>query len=440
MWEYLPPRIRLRSKPRLSAQNARRLVEDFAKFRDRLPRPLEPYIRDTYGIDLTSDYGGLKLKNPFGKASGQLSLARHQVEKDAESGLGFVVLKTVIAQDRTGEQTMGEWAIPETRMVVERIRGRSGVGGWTVTWKGRGWFDTFQAYLNFFDEALAVGSDAGMPVAPSVKYHLPTPEENSWKEEEYTFTTGALVEVWNRHHASLPMPLEKDFSPTLAGSARAAQQEKILEWLTTVPRLIHRAAPGKVSVGLKIFNTLFEDSFQLQMLEAVHAVPPGEARADFLIYANRLFDPAKQFEDKVGVAYGGPDLSDRNLAVLEEFLSAPSMQRSGLAGEHAGPALLPVSASGDIHSGRMAAEYLLRGASSFQMHTLFQLPDDEFAMRAGSKTEKALHRLLFHPEDGFLAWILDLRERLGWKREASVLAMAEWCRKNWNEMIERLRD
>ena len=424
----------------MSAQNVRRLVEDFEKFRGGLPRPLEPYIRDTYGIDLGSDYGGLKLKNPFGKASGQLSLARHQVEKDAEAGLGFVVLKTVIAQDRAGEQTMGEWAIPETRMLVERIRGRSGVEGWTVTWKGRGWFDTFQAYLNLFDEALSVADAVGMPVAPSVKYHLPTPKESSWKEEEYTFTTGALVEVWNRHHASQPMPLEKDFSPTLAGSERAAQQEKILEWLTTVPRLIHRAAPGKVSVGLKMFNTLFEDSFQLQMLEAVHAVPPGEARADFLIYANRLFDPAKQFEDKVGVAYGGPDLSDRNLAVLEEFLSAPSTQRPGLAGEHVGPALLPVSASGDIHSGRMAAEYLLLGASSFQMHTLFQLPDDEFAMRAGSKTEKALHRLLFHPEDGFLAWILDLRERFGWRREASVLEMAEWCRKNWNEMIERLSD
>ena len=140
MWEYLPPKIRLRGAPRPGAANARQLAKDFERFHDGLPRPLEPYIRDTYGIDLSSDYGGLKLKNPFGKASGQLSLARHQVEKDAEAGLGFVVLKTVIAQDRAGEQTMGEWAIPETRMMVERIRGRSGVGGWTVTWKGRGWF------------------------------------------------------------------------------------------------------------------------------------------------------------------------------------------------------------------------------------------------------------------------------------------------------------
>lgn len=438
MWEYLPARIRLRGKPRLSAQNVRRLTEDSEKFREELPRPFEPYICDTYGIDLTSIYGGLQLKNPFGKASGQLSLARHQVEKDAEAGLGFVVLKTVVAQNRAGEQTMGEWVIPETRMIIERIRGRSGVEGWTVTWKGRGWFDTFQSYLNLFDEALCVGDAVGMPVVPSVKYHLPTPAEDSWNEGEYNFTTGALAEIWDRHHARQAMPLEKDFSPTLAGSERAAQQEKILEWLTTIPRLIHRAAPGKVSVGLKAFNTLFEDSFQLQMLEAVHTVPAGEERADFLVYANRLFDPAKTFEDKVGVAYGGPDLSDRNLAVLERFLSARASSQLGGAGDAAGTALLPVSASGDIHSGRIAAEYLLRGASSFQMHTLFQLPDNEFALRGGSKTEKALHHLLFHPEDGFLAWILELRERFGWKREANVLEIAEWCRKNWEEVIEGL--
>jgi hypothetical protein len=432
MWEYLPPKIRLRGAPRIGERFARQLAGDFERFRDGLPRPLEAYVLSTYGIDLESDYGGLTLKNPFGKASGQLSLARHQVEKDAEAGLGFVVLKTVIAQDRSGEQTMHEWAIPETRMLVERIRGRSGVDGWTVTWKGRGWFDTFEAYLQFFDEALTVGGGASMPVVPSVKYHLPTPEEDLWKEEEYTFTTVALVEIWAKHHGARPMPLEKDFSPTLAGSERAAQQAKILEWLGTVSGLIHRAAPGRISVGLKIFNTLFEDSFQLRMLDVVHAIPWGEERCDFLIYANRLFDPAKKFEDKVGVAYGGPDLSDRNLAALERFLSAQFETPGGFE-------LLPVGATGDIHSGRLAAEYLLRGASSFQMHTLFQLPDAEFAMRSGSKTDKALHHLLFHPEEGFLAWILDLRSRLGWKPEANVREMAEWCQRNWKGMVETLK-
>lgn len=436
MWEFLPPKIRLSGNPRLREQDALQLRKDYERFRAGLPRPLESYILSTYGIDLTSDYGGLKLKNPFGKASGQLSLARHQVVKDAEAGLGFVILKTLIAQDRAGEQTMGEWAIPETRMLVERIRGRSGEEGWTVTWKGRGWFDTFQAYLQLFDESLTVGDAAGMPVVPSVKYHLPTPEEEFWKEDEYAFTTRALVDVWTRHHREKPMPLEKDFSPTLAGSERAAQQAKILEWLERVPGLIHGAAPGKVAVGLKIFNTLFEDSFQVCQLDAVHAAPiTTDARAEFLVYANRLFDPAKSFEDKMGVAYGGPDLSDRNLAVLERYLAA----RLEAPAAGAAPAL-PISATGDIHSGRIAAEYLLRGASSFQMHTLFQLPDGEFAMQGGGKTEKALHRLLFEPQEGFIAWVLHLRESFGWKPELNVLETATWCQHNWKNVTESLRD
>jgi hypothetical protein len=101
--------------------------------------------------------------------------------------------------------------------------------------------------------------------------------------------------------------------------------------------------------------------------------------------------------------------------------------------------LLPFSATGDIHSGRIAAEYLLRGASSFQVYTLFQLADSEFTMTAGSKTEKALHALLFHPEEGFLAWILDLRERFALKPELNVHAMANWFRENWSTARDSLR-
>lgn len=433
MFEFLPTKIGLRGAPRLSEGDTRRLTEAYGAFRDGLPDPLESYVLDTFGINLASVYGGHAIKNPFGKASGQLSLALHQIEKDAEAGLGFVVLKTVIAQDQSGDRTMGEWAIPETRMLVERIRGRMGSWGWTVTWKGRGWFDTFEAYCTLFDQVLASSQASGMLVAPSVKYHLPMPTENFWKEEEYAFTTRKLAETWNTHRGNQAMPLEKDFSPTLAGSAHAAQQAKILEWLRTVPGLIHRAAPGRVTVGLKLFNALFEDSFQLQMLDAVDAALPGDDRADFLVYANRLFDPVRTFEEKTGVAYGGPDLSDRNLAVLEQFLSS-RLREPGNPGRPP----LPISATGDIHCGRIAAEYLLRGASSFQMHTLFQLPDSEFEMRAGNKTEKALHRLLFHPQDGFLAWVLDLRERLGFSREANVYEMANWCRTNWSAVVESL--
>jgi len=430
MEEYFPPRVRLRGKPQLSQQESAQLQQDFEEFRDGLPLPLESRVLSTYGIDLKSEYGGLPVKNPFGKASGQLSLAAHQVEKDANAGLGFVILKTVIAQDSHGEQSMWEWAIPETRMTVERIRGRGGQEGWTVTWKGRGWYNTLEAYRDFFDQALAIGAGSEMLIVPSVKYHLPTPQEDFWKEDEYVFTTKLLLEPWKKHYPDLAMPLEKDFSPTLAGSGRAAQQAKILEWLARVPALIHAVEPEKIHVGLKMFNALFEDDFQLRMLDTVHKAS-GAGQADFLIYGNRLFDPQKQYLDKVGVAYGGPDLSDRNLRVLEKFLARQ------FASDHR-TEFLPVSATGDIHSGRIAAEYLLRGCSTFQMHTVFQLPDSEYFMNTGGKPEKALHRLLFHPEEGLMAWLLHLRAKFGWKGGMSVREIAEWCRNHWPEVEAEL--
>jgi hypothetical protein len=436
MFEFPPPKVKLQNAPRLHEKYAARLRADFEKFRRGLPRPLEKYILETFGIDLGTFYGGVKLKNPFGKASGQLSMTRQQVEKDAHGGLGFVVLKTVIAQDSSGEQSMREWAIPETRMQLERIRGRGGKEGWTVTWIGRGWFGTFEAYRQLFDEALTLGKVSGMLVTPSVKYHLPTPEENFWKEAEYTFTTKKLLEIWKKHHATA-MPIEKDFSPTLAGSSRAVLETKILEWLRTAPKLIRCAAPGEVIVGIKVFNALFEDSFQLQMLKTLLAPGSNAERSDFLVYANRLFDRERSFEGKKGVAYGGPDLSGRNLAILEGFLAGKpeSKQQSK---DFVASAPLPFSATGDIHSGRIAVEYLLRGASSFQVYTLFQLADSEFTMETGSKTEKALHTLLFHPEEGFLAWVLDLRDRFGMKAEANVQEMANWFRDNWNAVSESL--
>lgn len=404
--------------PRIPARVAAAVEADFDRFRSGLPSPLEPYCLETYGIDLASTYAGLPIRNPFGKASGQLSLARHQVEKDAEAGLGFSVLKTVIAQNASGLASMQDWAIRETHMVVERITGRSGLQGWTVTWKGRGWHESFASYLDFFGAALDAAEAARMLVVPSCKYHLPRPGETEWRTDEYVFTTGSLARVW-RARRDGAMPIEKDFSPTLAGSALATQQETIREWLRRVPTLIRDGAGGApIRVGLKVFNAMFDDAFQLEMLRIVH--DPAGAPADFYVYANRLFDPEKVFEGKVGVAYGGPDLSERNLRILAAWRELQA--RGGAPG-----ARLELSATGDIGSGRMAAEYLLRGASSFQIHTFFQLPDSEYAMASGSRTERALHRLYFDPADGFIPWVCHLREAFGWRAGMTVREMAEFC-------------
>src|SRR5690348_15162485 len=132
----------LKGQPEIDAAKRATLQRDHERFRNGLPDSLESYIRDQYQIDLTSEYGNHPIKNPFGKGSGQLSLNTSQVRRDCEEGLGFVVLKSIIAEDASGAQSMSEWAIEETRMVVERITGGDGTEGWTVSWKGRGWYDT----------------------------------------------------------------------------------------------------------------------------------------------------------------------------------------------------------------------------------------------------------------------------------------------------------
>jgi hypothetical protein len=392
--------------PGLPAEVRNRLARDFEEFaRGGLPRDLEGYLFETYRLDVSSSYAGLPIRNPWGKASGQLSMRTAQVAEDAEGGLGFVVLKTVIAQDALGGRSMDAWAIKESRMVVEPIIGReTGAKGWTVTWKGRGWWESLEAYLELVSEAVSIGQNRGLLVAPSVKYHLPGPGETGWRAEEYAETTRLLLDAFRAGGGRGPMPLEKDFSPTLAGSDRARERAKILSWLDAVPGLI-RSAVGReaVKVGLKLLNALDDDEFQLELLQRVHI--SSESQPDFIVYANRLFDPGRTFEGHQGVAYGGPDLSDRNLTVLSSF------RRSRLASES--PATwLELSATGDIHSGRLAVEYLLQGCSSFQIHTFFQLPSEAFAMTRGSRVERALHMLYFDPQEGLIAWLLHAAARL----------------------------
>lgn len=389
----LPP-----GPPQVPAAAGARLRADYDRYCDALPADLRAHCRDAYGVDIAGEYAGAEIRNPFGKASGQLSLNLRQVQRDAEGGLGFVVLKTVIAQDEAGSQAMSEWAIPETRMRLDVITGTDGTPGWTVTWKGRGWHAGFEQYLQLFAAALEAGEASGMQVSPSVKYHLPSPSESEFRQEEYLFTTRALEKVWYARLAGA-MPLEKDFSPTLAGDDRSRQEAQILLWLRTVPELIRSAAEQPVCLGVKLMNAQSDLSFQVEMVRAL--VDDSPSPPDYLVYANRLFDPNREFEGKTGVAYGGPDLSRRNLAGLRHLALA---SRQGLIRR----ALPPISGTGDILTGKMAAEYGLLGAASCQMHTLFQLPDTAFTARMRNKSAAALHHLLLHPETGLIAWLLHL--------------------------------
>jgi hypothetical protein len=368
------------------------LAEDFERFKRELPRDFPAHVRDTYRINLAARYLGEPLPHPIGKGSGQLSLNVGQLETDAEAGLAFAVLKTVIAQDPAGTQSMAAWAIHETKMKVER-RG----DGWTVTWKGRGWDRSFEDYLALVRAGRDLTASGALLAVPSVKYHLPRLEE-PFRDQEYGFTTRALAQAWGRS----PLLLEKDFSPTLAGDALADEREQILRWLREVPQRIR--AHANVRLAMKLMNARFDDDFQREMMEAASG-------ADALVVFNRLFDP------KAGVAYGGSELSDRNLRVLDRPSDRQTVRPS-------------LSGTGNIHSGRLIVEYALRGCSSIQLHTFFQLPLEEYPATHGSRTQRALHALMFDPRDGLIAVMLEREANGALERRNRELHFLDLCAAN----------
>src|SRR2546428_13207607 len=69
MFEFLPPRVRLQGDPHAGEREARQIAEDFERFRDGLPRPLEAYVHPAYGLDLASTYGGFGLRTTFPQTS-----------------------------------------------------------------------------------------------------------------------------------------------------------------------------------------------------------------------------------------------------------------------------------------------------------------------------------------------------------------------------------
>ena len=161
----------------------------------------------------------------------------------------------------------------------------------------------------------------------------------------------------------------------------ADEQAQILRWLREVPGLIRQSAKTPVRLALKVMNARFDDGFQLEMLQAA-------ASADELVVFNRLWDPAAR------VAYGGYDLSARNLRVLD-------------AARDADLRLPPLTGTGNVCSGRMILEYARLGCEAVELHTFFQLPLTEYSAREGSRTQRALHALLFDPESGLIAAMLE---------------------------------
>lgn len=369
------------------------LLRDFDRFGRELPADWAAHVRSAYAIDLAGEYLGEPIPHPIGKASGQLSLNADQLEADARAGLAFTVLKTAIGEDGGGSRSMAAWATTETQMRVEPRRAADGREGWTVTWKGRGWGGTLAEYLALVRAGRDLTRQGRLLVVPSLKLHLPRLDE-PFRDVEYRYTLSALRSAWGPE----PLLVEKDFSPTLAGDPLADERTRVLRWLREVPATMRSASPGAMRLALKLMNAQFDDAFQAAMLEAAEG-------ADAVTAFNRLWDAEKH------VAYGGWELSDRNLRVLGTTAST-----------------VPRSGTGNVCSGRLVVAYARCGCSSVQLHTFFQLPRSAYPGTGGSRTARALHALVFDPGDGLVATMLELESAGALARERGELRFMDLVR------------
>jgi len=87
----------------------------------------------------------------------------------------------------------------------------------------------------------------------------------------------------------------------------------------------------------------------------------------------------------------------------------------------AGRPMPPLAGTGDVCSGLRVLDYARAGCECVQLHTYFQLPLTEYPATDGSRTSRALHALVFHPERGMIAGLLELEGQGALHREHGEL-------------------
>ena len=75
----------------------------------------------------------------------------------------------------------------------------------------------------------------------------------------------------------------------------------------------------------------------------------------------------------------------------------------------------------------MVLEYARAGCESVELHTFLQLPLREYPATGGSRTQRALHVLLFHPVDGLVAGMLELETAGVLHRYGGELRFLDLC-------------
>jgi len=352
---------------------------------------LSLHVAKTYEVDLSGEFAGIPIHHPIGKAAGQLSMTPGHVDSDNTNGLAFTVLKSAVGITPSGEVGISDWEKSAPKMIVEKRRSLDGRDGWTVTWRGRGWDKGFEAYVDFYRTVL--DSNHGYLVIPSLMVDVTSRERAA---EQAANCLGQLIDVFGSAGSEYEFLVEIDISPTLNLLPGADDDRTFRRYVAVSVDAFRKGLNGRGKCIVKIPNGGRDADFQVRLVQDSLDIGGGAVKA--VIAGNRLFDKSGEFEGQVGIAYGGWDLSNINLMTLD------GMKNVGL--------YIPVIATGNICSGKIMAEYAVRGCLAGEIHTFFQLKPSAYRAPSGEGglTWRALREIIFHPDDGLVAIMMKLEK------------------------------
>ena len=250
-------------------------------------------------------------------------------------------------------------------MVAEPIVGRDSATGWTISWKGRGWWQTFDEYLeasSAWPRNLARSPvDADRPVESSITFPRPdeehlgasrsTPRRRLPCSMPMSAPTALTSSLWKR---TFPPRWPALTAPAAAQDPRVAARSSLPDPGRGSPPGGGQGRPGSCSMPSMTTGVPAHDARGRCTTLERHA-------PDFLVYANRLCLRSRSglrgaARDRLRRAALDPGATMQPSASLHA--AWPGSRASGY--DPRGPSGTGARPAGDISSGRMAVD--IRGA------------------------------------------------------------------------------
>ncbi len=336
-----------------------------------IPYNFSTIVKDELGLDITAEYGKIKLKNPLLVAPGQMTVSLSQILKIKKAGFAGCVLKSVVAEDENGNCSMIKYRRKPT--FVETVYDEDDTEGEFPIIHWDGGLDTrnLDQYCDFAVSCWKHMSPDFIIIA-SLLGHLPSYQE-PLNENEWLYTTKRLYDAGYRI-------FEIDFCPFLREQNQLMNQKTILRWYRCIPEMM-KTRFKDILVFPKIMNLDYGTEFQMKMVES-----SIKAGADGVVIANRIYI------SEIGSAHGGKQLRQRNLIQIKKV--------------HKMHPDYTISATGGVYRGSHMLDYIQAGAQNIQILSFLMGKLKKPLEKKTDRFQQVFYKLMLDPEDGYLAGLL----------------------------------